>query len=34
MTGEVPLLDRGELESLQLDRLRTTRRTAYDAVPH
>ena len=34
MAGEVPSLDRGELESLQLDRLRTTLRTAYDEVPH
>jgi phenylacetate-CoA ligase len=34
MTGEVPSLDRGELEALQLDRLRTTLRSAYDAVPH
>jgi phenylacetate-CoA ligase len=34
MAGEVPPLDRGELESLQLDRLRTSLRTAYDAVPH
>jgi len=34
MAGEVPSLDRGELEALQLDRLRTTLRTAYDQVPH
>ncbi len=34
MAGEVPSLDRGELEALQLDRLRSTLRTAYDAVPH
>src|SRR5437868_1686758 len=34
MAGEVPSLDRGELESLQLDRLRTSLRTAYDEVPH
>src|SRR6478609_4577541 len=34
MTGEVPSYDRGELEVLQLDRLRTTLRTAYDEVPH
>jgi phenylacetate-CoA ligase len=34
VTGEVPPLDRGELEALQLDRLRATLRTAYDAVPH
>jgi phenylacetate-CoA ligase len=34
VTGEVPSLDRGELEALQLDRLRSTLRTAYDEVPH
>jgi phenylacetate-CoA ligase len=34
MAGEVPSLDRGELEPLQLDRLRTTLRSAYDDVPH
>ena len=34
MIGEVPPLDRGRLEELQLDRLRTTLRAAYDAVPH
>jgi len=34
MAGEVPSLDRGELEALQLDRLRTTLRAAYDEVPH
>ena len=34
MIGEVPSLDRGELDALQLDRLRTTLRTAYDEVPH
>ena len=34
MTGEVPPYDRGELEALQLERLRATLRTAYDRVPH
>jgi phenylacetate-CoA ligase len=34
MTGEVPPYDRGELEALQLERLRTTLRTAYAEVPH
>src|SRR6478609_3581482 len=34
MIGEVPRLDRGRLEELQLDRLHTTLRAAYDAVPH
>ena len=34
MTGEVPDLDRAALEALQLERLRATLRTAYDAVPH
>ena len=34
MTGEVPPYDRGELEALQLERLRSTLRTAYDRVPH
>ncbi len=33
MSGEVPGLTRGELEELQLDRLRSTLRAAY-AVPH
>ena len=30
----MPSLDRAELEALQLDRLRTTLRTAYERVPH
>jgi len=34
VTGEVPGLTRDELESLQLDRLRTTLRSACDHVPH
>ncbi len=34
MSGEVPDLTRAELEDLQLDRLRTTLRAAYDRVPH
>jgi phenylacetate-CoA ligase len=34
VAGEVPGLTRRELEALQLDRLRTTLRTAYDRVPH
>jgi phenylacetate-CoA ligase len=32
--GEIPGLNRAELESLQLDRLRETLRAAYDRVPH
>lgn len=32
--GLVPALGRDELEALQLERLRATLRTAYDAVPH
>jgi phenylacetate-CoA ligase len=34
VTGEVPGLSRAELEDLQLDRLRTTLRSAYEHVPH
>ena len=34
VTGEIPVLDRAELEALQLDRLRTTLETAYAQVPH
>ncbi len=34
MSGEIPGLTRAELEDLQLDRLRSTLRTAYDQVPH
>ena len=34
MSGEVPGLSRAELEDLQLDRLRTTLRAAYEKVPH
>ncbi len=34
MAGEIPALTRNELEALQLDRLRTTLRVAYDQVPH
>ncbi|QWF24657.1 phenylacetate--CoA ligase [Nocardioides sp. LMS-CY] len=34
VSGEIPTLDRAELEALQLERLRATLRTAYDAVPH
>ncbi len=34
MTGQVPPYDRGELEALQLERLRATLRTAYERVPH
>jgi phenylacetate-CoA ligase len=34
VTGEVPPYDRDQLEALQLERLRTTLRTAYDEVPH
>ncbi|MFC7493872.1 MULTISPECIES: phenylacetate--CoA ligase PaaK [unclassified Nocardioides] len=34
MSGAIPTLDRAELEALQLERLRATLRTAYDAVPH
>jgi len=32
--GGVPALDRAELEALQLERLRTTLRAAYEKVPH
>jgi phenylacetate-CoA ligase len=32
--GGVPALSRDELEALQLDRLRTSLRTAYEKVPH
>jgi phenylacetate-CoA ligase len=34
VSGEVPGLSRAELEDLQLDRLRTTLRAAYEKVPH
>ena len=34
MAGEIPGLTRAELESLQLERLQETLRTAYDSVPH
>ncbi len=34
VAGEIPGLTRAELEDLQLERLRTTLRTAYDHVPH
>ncbi|MBZ5737353.1 phenylacetate--CoA ligase PaaK [Nocardioides mangrovi] len=34
MIGAVPDLNRAELETLQLERLRATLRSAYDAVPH
>ncbi|MET0840052.1 MAG: phenylacetate--CoA ligase PaaK [Marmoricola sp.] len=34
MTGEIPGLTRSELEDLQLDRLRSTLRSAYQHVPH
>ena len=34
MSGEVPGITRGELEELQLERLRTTLRSAYEHVPH
>ncbi len=34
MTGEIPGFTRGELEELQLERLRTTLRSAYKNVPH
>ena len=34
MSGEVPGLSRAELEDLQVERLRTTLRSAYDHVPH
>ena len=34
MTGEIPTIDRAELEGLQLERLRDTLRTAYTKVPH
>jgi phenylacetate-CoA ligase len=34
VSGEVPGLTRVELEDLQLERLRTTLRSAYDRVPH
>jgi phenylacetate-CoA ligase len=34
MSGEIPGFTRGELEQLQLDRLRTTLRSAYTHVPH
>ena len=34
MTGEIPTLDREELEALQLERLRATLHTAYARVPH
>lgn len=34
MTGHVPDLDRGQLESLQLERLRETLHTTYANVPH
>jgi phenylacetate-CoA ligase len=34
MAGEIPGLTRGDLEALQLERLRTTLRSAYDHVPH
>ncbi len=33
-TGLIPSFDRGELEALQLERLRDTLRTAYAKVPH
>jgi phenylacetate-CoA ligase len=34
VSGEIPGFTRGELEALQLDRLRTTLRSAYKNVPH
>jgi phenylacetate-CoA ligase len=34
MSGEIPGITRAALEDLQLDRLRTTLRVAYDNVPH
>jgi phenylacetate-CoA ligase len=34
VTGEIPGFTRGELEELQLERLRTTLRSAYKNVPH
>jgi len=34
MAGEIPGLTRAELESLQLERLQGTLRSAYDKVPH
>ena len=34
MAGEIPGLTRAELEHLQLDRLRSTLRAAYERVPH
>ncbi len=34
MSGEIPGLTRGELEELQLERLRATLRSAYEHVPH
>nr|WP_198346511.1 phenylacetate--CoA ligase PaaK [Nocardioides sp. MAH-18] len=34
VSGEIPALDRAELEALQLDRLRATLRAAYEGVPH
>ncbi|MDF1606373.1 phenylacetate--CoA ligase PaaK [Nocardioides sp. YIM 152315] len=34
MSGQIPTLGRAELEALQLERLRTTLRAAYDGVPH
>jgi len=34
MSGEIPALTRAELEELQLERLRTTLRAAYDHVSH
>ncbi len=34
MSGDIPTVTRDELEALQLERLRSTLRTAYDRVPH
>jgi phenylacetate-CoA ligase len=34
MAGEIPGLTRGDLEALQLERLQTTLRSAYERVPH
>ena len=34
MTGEIPTLSRADLEALQLERLRSSLRAAYDEVPH
>ena len=34
MSGEIPVLDRAELEALQLERLRDTVRRVHAHVPH